>query len=96
MLFEHFGPMAEADETFLTKLGEAVEGLLDGLLTVEAGLGEEPALEFILRHQLPAPSSIKMALKSLQDKEFLFYDTEQGYMVYDRFFGMWLKRLAGL
>jgi hypothetical protein len=33
--------VAEADEAFLTKLGEAVEGLLDGLLTVEAGLGEE-------------------------------------------------------
>ena len=49
-----------------------------------------------IRHQLPAPSSIKMALKSLQDKEFLFYDAKQGYMVYDRFFGMWLKRLAGL
>lgn len=54
------------------------------------------SLDFILRHQLPAPSSIKMALKSLQDKEFLFYDAKQGYMVYDRFFGMWLKRLAGL
>jgi hypothetical protein len=35
-----------------------------------------------------------MALKSLQDKEFLFYDTKQGYIVYDRFFGMWLKRLV--
>ena len=54
------------------------------------------AFDFIIRHQLPAPSSIKMALKSLQDKEFLFYDAKQGYMVYDRFFGMWLKRLAGL
>jgi AAA+ ATPase superfamily predicted ATPase len=53
------------------------------------------SLDFILRHQLPAPSSIKMALKSLQDKEFLFYDAKQGYMVYDRFFGMWLRRLAG-
>jgi AAA+ ATPase superfamily predicted ATPase len=53
------------------------------------------SLDFILRHQLPAPSSINMALKSLQDKEFLFYDAKQGYMVYDRFFGMWLKKLAG-
>lgn len=65
-------------------------------IACEGKVNAPTALEFILRHQLPAPSSIKMALKSLQDKEFLFYDTEQGYMVYDRFFGMWLKRLAGL
>jgi AAA+ ATPase superfamily predicted ATPase len=54
------------------------------------------SLDFILHHQLPAPSSINIALKSLQDKEFLFFDAKQGYMVYDRFFGMWLRRLAGL
>ena len=36
-----------------------------------------------------------MALKSLQDKELLFHDATQGYMVCDRFFGMWLKRQAG-
>ncbi len=53
------------------------------------------ALEFVVRYRLPAPSSIKQALQSLQDKEFLFHDPAKGYMVYDRFFGMWLKRLGG-
>ena len=52
------------------------------------------ALDFVLRYRLPAPSSIKMALQSLLDKEFLFHDPSRGYMVYDRFFGIWLKRLA--
>ena len=52
------------------------------------------ALEFVVRYRLPAPSSIKQALKSLQDKEFLFHDPVKGYKVYDRFFGMWLKRLG--
>ena len=52
------------------------------------------ALDFVVRYRLPAPSSIKQALKSLQEKEFLFYDPARGYMVYDRFFGMWLKRLS--
>lgn len=52
------------------------------------------ALEFVLRYRLPAPSSIKIALQSLSDKEFLFHDPKRGYLVYDRFFGMWLKRLA--
>ena len=64
-------------------------------IACEGKVNAPTSLDFILRHQLPAPSSIKMALKSLQDKEFLFYDAIKGYMVYDRFFGMWLKRLAG-
>ena len=51
------------------------------------------SLEFVLRHRLPAPSSIKLALTALQEKEFLFYDPQVGYLVYDRFFGLWLKRL---
>lgn len=51
------------------------------------------SLEFVLRHHLPAPSSIKLALTALQEKEFLFYDPQVGYLVYDRFFGLWLKRL---
>ena len=72
------------------------QALLLTAIACEGKVNAPTALDFILRHQLPAPSSIKMALKSLQDKEFLFYDAKQGYMVYDRFFGMWLKRLAGL
>ncbi len=56
-------------------------------IACEGKVNAPTSLDFILRHQLPAPSSIKMALKSLQDKEFLFYDAKQGYMVYDRFFG---------
>lgn len=53
------------------------------------------SLDFILRYQLPAPSSIKLALKSLQDKEYIYQTPDGGYLVYDRFFGMWLKRLPG-
>ncbi len=49
--------------------------------------------EFIHRYHLPAPSSIKLAIKSLLEKEFLYHDPLRGYLVYDRFFGMWLKRL---
>ena len=67
------------------------------LLTAVAiqGIVSAPtASEFILRYHLPAPSSIKQAVSSLIDKEFLYHDPQRGYMVYDRFFGMWLKRLA--
>ena len=66
------------------------------LLTAIAreGIVKAPtALDFVMRYRLPAPSSIKQAIKSLLEKEFLYQDPKLGYMVYDRFFGMWLKRL---
>ena len=47
--------------------------------------------EFILGHGLKTPSSVNAALKSLVEKE-LVYKSADGYMVYDRFMGMWLLR----
>jgi len=35
-------------------------------------------------------SSIKAALASLTDSQFI-YQYNGGYIVYDRFFGMWLR-----
>lgn len=49
------------------------------------------ANEFIRKHELPSASSIKKALTVLKDKD-LVYQTEKGYMIYDRFFDLWLKR----
>ena len=63
-------------------------------IACEGSVVSPTALDFIVRYKLPAPSSIKQALKSLQDKEFLYHDPHRGYLVYDRFFGMWLKRLS--
>jgi len=66
------------------------------LLTAIARQGVVSAptsLDFIHRYHLPAPSSVKLALKSLQDKEYVYQTPEGSYLVYDRFFGMWLKRL---
>lgn len=51
------------------------------------------AQDFIRKYRLPAPSSIKLALTSLTEKEFLHCTPEGYYLVYDRFFGLWLKRL---
>lgn len=48
------------------------------------------ANEFIKKHHLKTPSSVNVALKSLINKE-LIYNTPDGYIVYDRFFGKWLK-----
>lgn len=48
--------------------------------------------EFIKRYSLPSASSVKTALDVLLDKDLAFR-TEMGYIVYDHFFAVWLKRL---
>ena len=49
------------------------------------------ANDFIRKHELPSASSIKKALTVLMDKD-LVYQTTKGYIVYDRFLNLWLKR----
>lgn len=49
--------------------------------------------EFVRKYRLPAPSSIKVALQALSEKETLYHDAQRGYLVYDRFFAIWLRRL---
>ena len=51
------------------------------------------ASEFIMKHQLNAPSSVATALKTLLYNELLYKDT-QGIRVYDYLFSCWLRRLA--
>ncbi|WP_455584868.1 AAA family ATPase [Bacteroides sp.] len=48
--------------------------------------------DFVRRYGLKAPSSVNTALKSLQEKE-LIYKSAMGYMIYDRFMGLWLQTL---
>ena len=48
--------------------------------------------EFINRYELPSASSVRSALEVLIDKD-LVYLTPKGYIVYDRFMGLWLKRI---
>ena len=55
--------------------------------SVEAVLSHE----FLSRHSLPSPSSVRLALKTLLDRELL-YKHNGHYIVYDRFFGIWLRK----
>ena len=53
------------------------------------------AQSFIAKYYLPALSSITVALENLIDNQFV-YQYKGNYIVYDRFFGIWLKeRIAG-
>jgi len=47
---------------------------------------------FIKQYNLKGASSVNSALKFLLEKELVLKEPE-GYIVYDRFFAMWLKRL---
>ena len=49
------------------------------------------ANEFKKKYHLPALSSIKTALTALTDQQ-LIYQYHGSYIVYDRFFGMWLRQ----
>ena len=56
------------------------------------GIVEQPtAGKFIKEHNLKGASSAKAALKALEDKE-LVYRKAEGYIIYDRFMDLWLKR----
>jgi hypothetical protein len=77
-------------------LGKAIveERLLDKrtpMAKVLSMVSQLQANDFIRKHDLPSASSIKKALTVLQDKD-LVYQTPKGYIVYDRFLDLWLKR----
>ena len=48
--------------------------------------------EFISKHKLRAASSVNASLKKLLENE-LVYPSENGYIIYDRFMGEWLRIL---
>lgn len=50
------------------------------------------AQHFIHSHRLPATSSIKTALRTLEDKMLVSRSANEGYSVSDKLFAMWLTR----
>ena len=51
--------------------------------------------EFISKYHLGSASSVKRALQRLTEKEIV-YHARQGYVVYDKFADLWLRRMFGL
>ena len=50
------------------------------------------AQQFIHSHHLPATSSIKTALRTLEDKMLVSHSANEGYSVSDKLFALWLVR----
>lgn len=76
--------------------------LLNAYSTVQANLLKAVAKEkivaqinagnFISKYGLKNVSSITRALNKMLENE-LVYKSEKGYIIYDRFFGIWLSKL---
>ena len=77
-------------EMVLTFLTDNQRNLLKAIAK-ESCVAQLQANVFIRKHELPSASSIKKALTGLKDKD-LVYQTTKGYIVYDRFLDLWLKR----
>ena len=58
----------------------------------EGKLTQPTSREFIQKHKLPTPSSVKTALKAILEKE-MAYEEFGVYNVYDVFFSRYLERL---
>jgi len=85
----------EGEYEYQTILGSCTEGGVRLLkaLAKENGVREINGGEFISKYGLKAASSVNAALRSLRDAD-LVAQTERGTVVYDRFFSLWLARLA--
>ena len=75
----------------MTFLSDNQRRLLKALAT-EGVVVQPLSNAFIQKYELPSSSSVKKALTVLVDKDLVYHATE-GYVVYDRFFDLWLRRL---
>ena len=62
------------------------------LAIAKEGTVKEPLSGLFMRtHNLKSPSSVQRALQYLLNEEYV-YHSDNGYIVYDRFFALWLKK----
>ena len=78
-------------QTTYDKLTENQAALLMAIAK-EGTIKAVNAGDFIRKYSLKGTSSVNKALEYLINKE-LVYHTPQGYIIYNRFFGFWLKKL---
>lgn len=74
-------------------LTEAQLAVLTAIAT-EGQLVTPINIEFIKKHNLPAPSTVRSCIKALIEKEFLLENRER-VSLYNRFFMLWLRRTRG-
>ena len=95
---------AEIDDVTLELVNEQevafvnyYDSLTDNQAALLSAIAQDKAVtsilsqDFISRHNLPAASSVSLALKTLINREFI-YKYNGSYIIYDRFFGMWWRK----
>jgi len=84
--------MSEQEDTFTTycKLLTNNQKALLYAISQNDYANEVSSNDFIVRYELPSPSSTRLSLSYLVDNE-LVLETNRGYRVYNRFFSLWLK-----
>ena len=78
----------------LRSQNEASRALLKAV-AAEGCVAAPTSGDFLSRHGFKSHSTVRSALKDLVDNDLL-YQTDAGYVVYDRLFGIWLSRSAGV
>lgn len=82
----------EQEESFITYCKSLTDNQLDLLIAIakEDGVVSALSQEFLLKYSLPAASSVSLALKALQKKDFV-HEFNGRIVVYDRFSGCGLS-----
>jgi AAA+ ATPase superfamily predicted ATPase len=80
-------------ETLMMFLTDNQFRLLQAIAS-ESVVPQPQSSEFARKYDLPNASSVRKALEVLKEKD-LVYRTPGGYIVYDRFLDIWLKRRFG-
>lgn len=87
---EQIEEQSPAYQNYIDWITENQQALLYAI--AKEGIVKAPlSQKFIRTHNLPAPSSVKTALKALADKQLISH-TPKGYSVSDLFFRLWLKK----
>ena len=86
--------LEEENSTYKTYCEIITKGQLKLLraIAAEKKLSEPTESKFMLKYELSAPSSVRLALKSLLEKNLIIKDDNNNYSVYDRFFSFWLEK----
>ena len=86
--------LEEENATYKTYCELLTKGQLRLLMAVakEHKIAKPTHADFLKKHNLTAASSVQLALKSLVYKSLILKDDNGNYLVYDRFFALWLER----
>jgi len=82
---------ADQYATLMSFLSVNQQRLLKAIANEEK-VAQPQSNSFLQHYELTSASSVRKALAALTDKDLVYHTTE-GYIVYDRFFDLWLKRL---